>query len=49
MLLHLILYSKQKWCDIEQKWCDLKQKWCDLEHEWRDLEQMRFRAKDGAI
>ena len=48
-LLHLILYSKQKWCDMEQKWCDLKQKWCDLEHDWRDLEQMRFRAKSGAI
>ena len=28
---HLILYLKQKWCDIEQKWCDLKQKWSDLE------------------
>ena len=25
-LLHLILYLKQKWCDIKQKWCNLKQK-----------------------
>ena len=33
-LLHLILYSKHKWCDIEQKWCKLEQKWCDLEYDW---------------
>ena len=31
--LHLILYSKQKWCDIEQNGYDLEQKWCDLEHK----------------
>ena len=37
-LLHLILYSKQKWHNIEQKWCNLRQKLSDLEHEWRDLE-----------
>ena len=32
--LHLILYPKQQWCDVEQKWCNLKQKWCDLEQLW---------------
>ena len=37
-LLHLILYSKQKWHNIEQKWCNLRQKLSDLEHEWHDLE-----------
>ena len=31
--LHLILYSKQNWCDIEQNGYDLEQKWCDLEHK----------------
>ena len=36
-LLHLILYSKQKWCNIEQK------------SEWCDLEQMWFRAKNIGI
>ena len=37
-LLKLILYSNQKWCNIERKWCDLKEK-------SRNLEQMWFRAK----
>ena len=37
-LLKLILYSKQKRCNIERKWCDLKEK-------SRNLEQMWFRAK----
>ena len=31
MLLHLILYLKQKWRDTEQKRGDLKQNWCVLE------------------
>ena len=48
-LLHLILYPKQKWCNIEPKWCDLKQKWCNLGHEWHDFEQTWFRAKNSAI
>ena len=34
VFLHLILYPKQQWCDVEQKWCNLKQKWCDLEQMW---------------
>ena len=37
-LLKLILYSKQKWFNIERNWCDLKEK-------SRNLEQMWFRAK----
>ena len=48
-LLHLILYPKQKWCNIEQKWCDLKQKWGALEHEWHDLEKRWFRPKNSVI
>ena len=48
-LLQFILYSKQKWCDLEQKWCGLKQQCCDLGHEWCDLEQMWFRAKNSVI
>ena len=48
-LLHLILYPKQKWCNIEQKWCDLKQKWGALEHGWRDLEKRWFRPKYSVI
>ena len=39
-VLYLLLYSKQKWCNIEQKWCDLKEEWRNLEHGWRDLEQV---------
>ena len=32
MRSHLVLYVKQKWCDLEQKLCDLKtEKWCNLE------------------
>ena len=48
-LLHLILYLKQKWCDIERKWCDLDQKWRDLVHEWRDLQQTWFSAKLNGV
>ena len=44
-----MLYSKQKWCDIEQTRCDLESKWCDLEQDQRDLEQMCFRLKISVI
>ena len=37
--VHLILYLKPKWCDIEQKWYDLEQKWWLLLRLWT----MRFR------
>ena len=45
----LILWSKQKWCDIEKKWCDLEQIKVMRFRTWRDLEQMLFRAKNSVI
>ena len=44
-VLHLLLYPKQKWCNIEQKWFDLKEEWRNLEHGWRDLEQVWLKTK----
>ena len=45
---NLILYLKQKWCNIERKWHDWKQKWCNLKHNWRDLEQTWLRTENCA-
>ena len=43
--LHLILYSKEKWCELDKNGAIPKQKWCNLEREWCDLKQMWFGAK----